>query len=289
MESARRLSAKGHTVTLLEQSDRLGGTLQFASIAYDPNERILNWLKREVGKSKIDVKLNTTAAVELLRSLKPDHVIVATGAVRSMPPIPGSDRRNVFSGDEMRKMVLGDDLDSLKGKISWTTRMASKAGSLTGVTKSPELIREATKAWMPLGDQIVIIGGELVGLELAEFLAHRGRKVTVVDETPKFGAGLQLVRRLRMLPELKELGVALRPGVANIAIVDGAVTWRNPDGASDRADADHVIVAKGAHGDTTLADTLKEAGFKVQVAGDANGVGYIEGAMRSAAELAVGI
>ena len=289
MESARRLSAKGHKVTLLEQSDRLGGTLQFASIAYEPNERILNWLKRQVSASKVEVRLETKATVELLRSLAPDEVVVATGAIRTMPPIPGSDRKNVFSGDEMRAMVLGDDLPSLKGKVSWTSRMASKAGAITGVTKSPELIREATKAWMPLGDEIVIIGGELVGLELAEFLAHRGRKVTVVDEAPKLGAGLQLVRRLRMLPELKHLGVALHPGAAAIAIGDGVVSWRDAGGFQHKADADQVIVAKGAKGDTSLADTLKEAGFAVHIAGDANGVGYIEGAMRSAAEIAVRI
>jgi 2,4-dienoyl-CoA reductase-like NADH-dependent reductase (Old Yellow Enzyme family)/NADPH-dependent 2,4-dienoyl-CoA reductase/sulfur reductase-like enzyme len=289
MESARRLSAKGHKVTLLEQSDRLGGTLQFASIAYEPNERILNWLKRQVAASKVEVRLETKATVELLRAWAPDEVIVATGAIRTMPPIPGSDRKNVFSGDEMRAMVLGDDLPSLKSKVSWTSRMASKAGALTGVTKSPELIREATKAWMPFGDEIVIIGGELVGLELAEFLAHRGRKVTVVDEAPKLGGGLQLVRRLRMLPELKHLGVALHPGAAAIAIGDGNVSWRDAVGVQHKADADQVIVAKGAKGDTSLADTLKEAGFKVHVAGDANGVGYIEGAMRSAAEIAARI
>ena len=286
MESARRLSLKGHRVTLIEQSDRLGGTLQFASIAYEPNERILNWLKRQIEKSSVEVRLSTKATPELLRTLTPDEIVVATGAVRSMPPIPGSDRQNVFSGDEMRKLVLGDDLDSLKGKVSWTNRMASKAGAATGITKNPALIREATKAWMPLGDRIVIIGGELVGLELAEFLAHRGRKVTVVDETPKFGAGLQIVRRLRMLPELRELGVALHPGAADIAIGDGDVSWRDAAGQTIAAKADHVIVAKGARGDTALAEALTQAGFKVQVAGDAGGVGYIEGAMRSAAEIA---
>jgi 2,4-dienoyl-CoA reductase-like NADH-dependent reductase (Old Yellow Enzyme family)/thioredoxin reductase len=285
MESARRLALKGHKVTLIEQTDRLGGTLQFASIAYEPNERLLNWLKRQIAQSAVEVRLDTKATPELLRSLAPDAVVVATGAVRSMPPIPGADRKTVFSGDEMRKLVLGDDLDSLKGKVSWTSRMASKAGSVTGITKSPELIREATKAWMPLGDDIVIIGGELVGLELAEFLAHRGRRVTVVDEVPRFGAGLQLVRRARVLTELRETGVRMHPGAAGIAIGEGEVTWRDSVGQAQTAKADHVIVAKGAHGDTTLADALKAAGFEVHVAGDAGGVGYIEGAMRGAAEV----
>jgi hypothetical protein len=46
-----------------------------------------------------------------------------------------------------------------------------------------------------------------------------------------------------------------------------------------------VIVAKGATGSTALADQLRAAGFAVFTAGDCNGVGYIEGAMRGAANV----
>jgi len=289
MESARRLTLKGHKVTLLEQSDRLGGTVQFASIAYAPNERILNWLKRQVSELPIDVRLKTKATPELLKSLNPDEVVVAVGAVRTMPPIPGNDRPNVFSGDEMRHLVLGDDLDALKGKTSWTTRLAAKAGALTGVTKSPEMIREATKAWMPLGEHIVIIGGELVGLELAEFLAERGRKVTVVDEAPRLGAGIYIVRRWRALSEARDLGVSLLPGMKNIAIGNERVTFDDEDGQHHVVEANNVIVAKGAVGNMALADSLKAAGFKVHTVGDCNGVGYIEGAIAGAADVAVAI
>ena len=289
MESARRLSLKGHKITLLEASDRLGGTVQFASIAYAPNERILNWLKRQVAALPIEVRLKTKATPELLKSLNPDEVVVATGAIRTMPPIPGSDRDNVFSGDEMRNLVLGENLDTLKGKTSWATRMAAKAGSLTGVTKSPEMIREASKAWMPLGDHIVIIGGELVGIELAEFLAERGRKVTVVDEAPRLGAGLHIVRRWRALQEARDLGVALLPGMTNIAIGKDRVTFDDADGQHHMVEADNVIVAKGATGNTALADSLTAAGFKVHTVGDCNGVGYIEGAIAGAADVAVAI
>ena len=43
-----------------------------------------------------------------------------------------------------------------------------------------------------------------------------------------------------------------------------------------------LIVAMGAAGDLTLADSLKAAGFTVHAIGDATGVGYIEGAMAGA-------
>ena len=139
---------------------------------------------------------------------------------------------------------------------------------------------------MPLGDRVVIIGGELVGIELAEFLHERGRKVTVIEEAPRLGKGLTLVRRMRILSELAEHGVELCGGVSGIAIDKDAVSFTGKDGEARSVPADSVIVAKGAVGDLSLAESLRAAGFAVIAIGDANGVGYIEGAMREAFEAA---
>jgi NADPH-dependent 2,4-dienoyl-CoA reductase/sulfur reductase-like enzyme len=113
--------------------------------------------------------------------------------------------------------------------------------------------------------------------------------VTVVDDAPRFGKGLTLVRRMRLLAELKAHGVALETGASAIAITKDAVTFTGSDGADKSVAADHVIVAKGAEGDTSLADALTAAGFSVRTIGDAGGVGYIEGAIRGAAEAVVQI
>lgn len=289
MESARRLSALGQKVTLLEKSDRLGGTLRFAALAYEPNERLLNWLRNEVELAEVDVRLNTEATPALLASLAPDDVIVATGAIRGMPDIPGNDRPNVYSGDDMRGLMLGESSEDLKRKTGLFTRMATKIGAVTGATANLDLVRKATHAWMPLGNDIVIIGGELVGIELAEFLHERGRTVTVVDDAPVLGKGLTLVRRMRILSELQEHGVAMHAKASDIAINDGSVSFADAQGARLQIKADHVIVAKGADGDLTLADTLRAAGFRIHTVGDANGVGYIEGAMRGAYNAVVDI
>jgi 2,4-dienoyl-CoA reductase-like NADH-dependent reductase (Old Yellow Enzyme family)/NADPH-dependent 2,4-dienoyl-CoA reductase/sulfur reductase-like enzyme len=284
MEAARLLASLGDRVTLIERSDRLGGTLQFASIAYEPNERLLQWLKRQVTAANIDVRLGIEATPALIRSLAPDAVIVATGARRDAPPIPGADRRNVLSGDELRSLILGTDLDRLKGKTGLMTRLMSKAGAVTGASASPAVIREATKAWMPLGDSVVIVGGELVGLELAEFLLHRGRAVVVLEESPRFGRGLPVVRRWRVLDEIRKAGGILIPSVRDVAIGDEEVTCIDEAGKPCGFPADHVILAMGARGDLTAADALKAAGLNVIAIGDCRGVGYIEGAMRGAAE-----
>lgn len=286
MEAACRLSDAGHRVTLLEKSARLGGTLRIASLAYPANERLLDWLVERVARSNITVRLETEANEDLLRSLAPDAVIVATGARRDMPDLPGNDLPHVFSGEDMRRMLLGEDSPELKRKTGLMTRLATKVGAATGLTANLNFVRTATKAWMPLGEHIVIIGGELVGIELAEFLHERGRHVTVVEPAPRLGKGLLLVRRMRILAELREHGVGLHGGASAISIAPEAVTFTDAAGATQQIRADHVIVAMGATGDNTLADHLRAAGFAVETVGDCNGVGYIEGAVRGGAEAA---
>jgi 2,4-dienoyl-CoA reductase-like NADH-dependent reductase (Old Yellow Enzyme family)/thioredoxin reductase len=287
MEVAMRLDKRGFQVTLLESSNRLGGTLQFAGIAYPANERLLHWLRRQIKQSGVKVLLNTRATPEQLKRLGADEVIVATGAKRDMPAIAGADQDFVFSGDEMRAMVLSEEHPALQRKTSSFTRFMAKAGAVTRLSQSGPVVRELTKHWLPLGDRVVIIGAELVGLELAEFLAERGRRVTVIDEATKPGKGLYLVRRLRLLDELSHLGVTLLNNATDIGIGDKRVTYANYRGQERSVAVDHVIVAKGASGDTGLADEFKAAGLTTHTIGDCNGVSYIEGAIEQAAELAV--
>jgi len=284
MESARRLAALGHRPVLIERSERLGGTLRFASLAYPANERLLDWLQSELAEAKVEVRLSTEATPELLRRLGADEIVVATGAVRSMPDIPGNDQNHVFSGEDMRQMIMGERSDSLKKKTSLFTRLATKVGSATGASANLELVRKATRAWMPIGDNVAIIGGELVGLELAEFLCERGRKVAVIEAAPRLGKGLQLVRRMRILSELAEHGVGLHGGAQDLSIGASDVHFTNAKGEACGVPADTVIVAQGAEGDLSLAKALIAAGFKVHAIGDAGGVGYINEAMRGAAE-----
>ena len=160
-------------------------------------------------------------------------------------------------------------------------------GAKTGVTGWPTAVYETSKIWLPLPKKIVIIGSELVGLELAEFLAERGREVTVIDEQKKPGKGLYIVRRMRLLTELKAIGVTIINDANHIKIGEGNVIYTDDDDQTHSTTAQQVIVAKGATGNEQLAASLKNAGFNVHAIGDCNGVGYIEGAMEAAAELAI--
>ena len=282
MEAARRLAGAGHAVVLFEKSDRLGGTLRFASLAYPANEPLLDWLRAQVEVAGVDVRLRTAATPESLAALAPDDVVVATGARRSLPEIPGAELPHVLSGDDMRDLMLGDKSQALRRKTSLFARVATRAGAATGLTANLDFVRKATRAWMPLGRNVAIVGGELVGLELAEFLAERGRQVNVVDEVPRFGSGITLVRRLRLLAELREHGLGLHPASKDIRIEPGRVCFTDSGGEARSVAADHVIVAKGTSGDSSQAEAFRSKGLRVHEVGDGSGVGYIEGAMRDA-------
>lgn len=292
MEAARRLDEQGHEVILLEATARLGGTLQFASLAYEPNERLLEWLRRGIAGSKVQVRLNTRADAAMIRSLKPDAVLVANGPLRGMPDIPGAELDHVLSGDDLRALMMGQQSPELTRKVGLPSRLITRTAAALGLTADLEFVRRTSHMWMPLGKRVVVIGGGLVGLELAEFLHERGRHVTVVDDVRRFGSGLLLVRRMRVLEELKEAGVGLYPGAQEIRIEPDAVHFKTGKKGSEQAHAiaaDHVIAAKGAEGNSTVADSLRAAGLNVIAFGDCTGIGYIEGAIRGAADAVAGL
>ncbi|MCI8537994.1 MAG: FAD-dependent oxidoreductase [Oscillospiraceae bacterium] len=91
MKAALVAAERGHSVTLYEKTDSLGGALKFAgfvSFKYSL-AKYKNYLIRQVEKSSVTVKLNTAATPEMLRLEGYDAVIAAVGAEPLTPPIPG--------------------------------------------------------------------------------------------------------------------------------------------------------------------------------------------------------
>ncbi len=82
LEAARVSAERGHEVVLLEASHAVGGQLALAARATERRADmigIVDWLAAEVGHAGVDVRLNTVGDADLVRSLDPDVVIVATG------------------------------------------------------------------------------------------------------------------------------------------------------------------------------------------------------------------
>ncbi|WP_141014047.1 oxidoreductase [Nocardioides sambongensis] len=283
LESARVLAERGHRVTVLDKSDRIGGTLWFSTLTTPDNERLLTWLGDEVARLGIDVRLRTEATVETVRALAPDHVVVATGAVRPRPDVPGGDLPIVQTGDTLRALMLGS---AEKADAGVVLRALGRMGKLSGVTRSPSAVRELTKRFLPVGKDVVVVGGSLVGLELAEFLAHRGRRVTLLHESQQLGLPMAMPRRWTAVRNAGEHGVAIHRNVTVDRITEHGVEWSDRAGEQHSATADMVLYAEGTAAAAPLADDLRAAGLKVEVVGDAGEVGYIHGAVHSAWKVA---
>lgn len=285
LEAARLASLRGHKVTVVERSNRLSGTLFFAALAYPENGALLDNLVHQVKQLPIDIKLDTAATPELIAELNPDHILVANGAKRAAPDIPGATAKHVWSGDELRRLMTGDRADEIaKAKLSLGQRALMKAGSLTGANNSTDALKQLSKLWMPLGKRVVIVGGGLVGLELAEFLVERGRQVTVLEPSKSLGRELSIVRRWRVLDNLIQHQVALHKQAEVTRIDSDRVCYQDAEGQTHEVVMDSVVLALGAGPDHSLSDALQACGKPVHRLGDCDELGYIEGALRSATE-----
>ena len=284
MEAARVAALRGHSVTLFEKSDQLGGTLRFAALVYEPNERLLRWLETQLRKLSVEIRAGTEATPELLRALAPDRILVASGAKREKLDVPGADRPHVFDGDDLRALLTGDGDPEAAKKLSLAGRLAVRAGRAIGVTSDPAKLREASRAYMPVGARVAIVGGGLVGCELAEFMAERGRDVTVLEATSKFAAEMAHPRRARVVEDLERAGVTLVARATLHEIGERTLRYEvagkgDAPATAGELEVDTVVVATGLVGDTALADALRSVGPPVEVIGDASGVSYIEGAI----------
>ncbi|MFT5889208.1 MAG: 2,4-dienoyl-CoA reductase-like NADH-dependent reductase (Old Yellow Enzyme family) [Zhongshania sp.] len=283
MEAARVLALRGHKVSLWERDKALGGTARVAALAYEPNGRLLPYLSTALAELPVTIELGKTANLENIKAAGFDVVILATGARRRAPDIAGKQLSHVLDGEELRDMLFAGNAH---GKLKWHQRFLTWMSGLLGLSRNIDLIRKLSHVYMPLGKNVCIIGGGLVGLEVAELLAERGRKVTVLEAGRDLGAELSLVRRWRVLHQLKEHGVDLRRKATVREITADRVVF-NQGESEDQVFADNVIIALGAEPDNELQQQFANLNVELHSIGDCAEIGYIEGAMHSARELAV--
>jgi len=228
LEAAILAAHRGHDVTLWERGPRLGGQLFYAAIPpYKQTLKpLLDYLVRQVYAAGAKVKLGQEATVESVKQLKPEAIIVATGAQPITPDIPGIDSGNVLGALE----VLGGDADT--------------------------------------GERVAVIGGELVGCEVAEFLVQQGRTVTLMRRGPDIAAKMESARRWGMLERLAYKGVRLLPGVSYKRITSSGIEIGLPDGREETVMADSIVLAAGARSNSELHQALRGQ-IPTYIAGDA--------------------
>jgi 2,4-dienoyl-CoA reductase (NADPH2) len=139
---------------------------------------------------------------------------------------------------------------------------------------------------LPLGKRIVIVGADLAAIELAEFLAARGRHVGILETGSQIAPEVGMKRRHEHMLKLDRAKVAVNTGVCIDRIERDAVVLLLESGREHRVLADHVILAGEVEADTTLFDALGEHVEELHAIGDCTGLGLIRKATLEGAQVA---
>ena len=138
------------------------------------------------------------------------------------------------------------------------------------------------------GDKVVVVGGGLVGCEMALDLAQKGKKVTILEALPKIMAvnGPICSANKEMLEELLPFhGVDIICNAKVTGFQNGAVSYET-DGKAEKLDADSVILSVGYRSADELYHELEFDVADLYLLGDAGKVSNIMYAIWDAFEVA---
>jgi NADPH-dependent 2,4-dienoyl-CoA reductase/sulfur reductase-like enzyme len=244
MEAARVAALRGHRVALYEKEDHVGG---WASVGCIPPH------KQEI-KELIDY---------FGTQMRKQGVEVHLG-------------RTVTTQDILREkpdaVILATGSEELVPAIPG-------AGGANVLTASAVLTEKAET-----GPRVVVVGGGQTGLETAEFLADKGKEVTVLEMLSEVGQDMELMSKIFMMPRLAEAGIEIRTDSKVEEIHEQGVRC-----ASGEIAADTVVIAAGLKALDPKADSLREKIAEVYEIGDCVKPRRLLDAIHEGAKVAISI
>lgn len=230
MTVARVAALRGHKVTLFEKESRLGGRLNIASLPPNKGD-ILPLVKYLAGQlEKAKVKVMLGTEATLDLITKAKPDAVVV-ASGGMPVI-----LKVCGADSPCVMTAED---ALSGKSA-------------------------------VGQNLVIIGGGMVGCETAYYMAQRGKQVTIVELLKRAASDVGPMIRRRLLDGLKEKQVTILTSAECKEIRQGGVSVKMSDGQERTVPADSVILAVGYKTNPDLFESLKSKVPELYLIGDSS-------------------
>ncbi len=278
LECAINLLKAGHTVTIYEENNYIGGQLIDASAApgKDDYKRLKVYYEYMINKLNANLLLNKRFDLDELDKNHYDYIVLATGSIQYIPDIPYAINEN-----------------SVLARFVLTKRR-------------------------PYCNEIVIIGGNGVGLDTAYYIAWSDtlpaemtkflieynalplekireltvkttRKITILDMDEKFGRDVGKSTRWIILSSLKNLGVKFVPN-ARVIKIDKDGVLADVKGKEEFFPAQTVILAMGARPNNKLEKLFKERNdIKYFVIGDARKPSNITNAIRDGFKIALEI
>ncbi|MCI8327781.1 MAG: FAD-dependent oxidoreductase [Lachnospiraceae bacterium] len=235
MQAAITAASRGHKVTLMEKSSRLGGQMHLAAVppSKEMVAKAIGYFKQEVENKGVKVLLNTEATVKAIQDMQADKVILATGSKPFVPPIPGIER-----AEECWDVLAS--AAKPKGK-----KITIIGGGNVGCETALTLLQT---------DNQITILEMLPTLSNGQEASHRMRDL---EELEKGGVNAQTGAAVK---KIEKNGVHYQDKEGNMQFVEDDIlitaTGQRPAGG-------------------TLEEELIEAGIEVQPAGDAIAMGNL--------------
>jgi len=269
MEAARVAALRGHEVTLVEKNSKLGGLVPLAGLIkgleLEDLPSMLRYWKAQLNATGVKVQLGKEATAESILAMEPDAVILATGGILNSPDVEG-DKRKVVTTPELHKRVK-----------PWLRLFGTR------------LLGRATHYYLPMGKRVVVIGAGLHGLEVAEFLVKRRRKVTVVEPTEVVGEGMLDFRLHISLGWFPRKGVEIITEAKNIRVTEKGLSYEDKDGTKHEIEADTVMPTAPLLPNDDLYKALEGKVPELHLIGDGKEAGMIVHAVRAGYHTAKGI
>lgn len=160
---------------------------------------------------------------------------------------------------------------------------------IPGIEKSISSIRALSG--MKAGDKVIVIGGGLVGCELAIEYGMEGRDVTVVEALPNVlsaGASVPFMNKMCIEEMINRYKIKVKTESRVSRITDEGIVI-DLDGKEEAVKADTVVMAVGFRPVGSPADEIRGCGIDVYEIGDGRRVGSILTSVWDAYEIARGI
>lgn len=150
---------------------------------------------------------------------------------------------------------------------------------------------EVLSGTLPTGSRILVLGGGMVGCEVADYLAHRGYEIDIVERLTSAASDLTNTRRVFLLERLKENGVGFMLGATpmEVNLPWARVAFNDHEEVVNRYDSVVYAVGRKANGELEVIVKKCSLPVKVFTVGDASSPRTALEAIHEAALLAAEI
>ncbi len=257
MKAACTAAERGHQVTLAERDNELGGQLLLNR--HIPGRREMVTAATDLINNLRALNVNTLLGKEvdqgLVREVKPDVVVLATGASPVLPDIPGIETQGVVTA-----------WDVLSGKARVGEKVVIVGGNAVGLETALYLADQGT---LPPEVLHFLVANRAESWETLEGLVNRGDKhITVVEMMKRAGEDIGSSTRWTVMMELRRLGVNILTGATAVGIGPEGVEIEKGE-RRDLLPADSVVIAAGAEPANSLVDEMRDLAPEIYTIGDA--------------------